>query len=75
MHTLLKLGWHIKGLSVTVELNGLLDVVDDHLTRIAVRQMLFESLAHCRIDVAVDILIQCFQQFFAFHGLPRIYTD
>lgn len=65
---------HGIGFAVTVERDGLLNIIDDDLAGITLLQMLLEIPADCGIDVAVDILIQCFQQFVAIHWIALKYT-
>jgi len=63
----LELAGQREGLSIAVELNRLPNVVDDDLAGIASSQVLFKTFADRRIDVTVDVIIQRFEQLFAFH--------
>jgi hypothetical protein len=44
------------------------DVVYDQLARVAVGQVLFQRLANRRLAEAIDVIIQCREDFFAVHG-------
>ena len=55
-------------LACPVKRDRLPDVVNDDLARIAVDEMLLESLAEGRLLLSVHVVVQSSQKFFAFHG-------
>jgi hypothetical protein len=58
-----------------IERNGVTDVVDDDPARVAVCQMLLERLAECGLRFAIDIVVQCIEQFLALHGLAPLFNE
>jgi hypothetical protein len=58
--------------AILAEQDGLAHVVHHHLAGLALRQMLLELLAERSGFIALNILIQGGQDFFAIHGSHRL---
>jgi hypothetical protein len=55
------------GFLFPVKSNGMLQVVDDNPARMAVGQVILECLAESTLCLAVEVLIQRTEEFFALH--------
>ena len=57
-------------LVITIDLNGLLGGVQDHVAIAAPLKMLFQLCSYFHLDSAIQIIGQLFKKIFAFHGWP-----
>lgn len=61
-------GRQFERLALPIDRDGLADVVDDHLARIAAGHVFLELGAEGRVTRPVDVFVEDGQQFFALHG-------
>ncbi len=67
LQSLLETGWHRIRLSSFVKRYRLTDIVNDDLARIASGQMLLEFIADRVELLAIYVIVECFEKFFASH--------
>jgi len=67
-----KILWQLVNLVVTVNFNGLLGGVHDHVALVAPMEMLIQFHSQVLIDPAVKVIGQLFQKFCALHRWPSL---
>ncbi len=61
----------LNGLAFAVKRDGLADVIDHNLARVAAGQVLLELAADARVHIAINVFVEGLEEIVAVHGLDR----